>query len=109
MRKARKSRSDEDLHTWRKRTKDLYYALNLLSGKDRASVKKLKHLTSNLGDDHDLAFLQQHASSQRAGRAHSALSHRAAKKRKPLQKKTFRKGSKLLDAGFHRLIDGVLD
>jgi CHAD domain-containing protein len=98
MKRAAKSKSDDDLHTWRRRLKDLYYARKVLpnGGRTRVLVKRIKLLTSHLGHDHDLAFLQQHVLSQVTGNTHDALLRRAAKRRKPLQKMTFKVGRDLL-------------
>ena len=62
MEAAIRDGSNEALHEWRKRTKDLRYAVELLA---RASVKTMRpmaksahHLTDLLGQDHDLSVLQ---------------------------------------------------
>ena len=53
--------TDEQLHEWRKRAKDLWYHLRLL--RDlwpevvKPEVKAASHLADLLGDDHDLAVL----------------------------------------------------
>jgi hypothetical protein len=65
-RKAR-ARADDDpsvenLHEWRKRAKDLWYHLRLLSPSApigmKGEVKQAHALTDALGDDHDLAVLR---------------------------------------------------
>jgi CHAD domain-containing protein len=58
----------ENLHEWRKRVKDLLYQLRLLAGADSGDwaerIERTKELADALGDDHDLAvlddFLRQH-------------------------------------------------
>jgi len=52
---AAKPATDEDLHEWRKRVKDLWYQARLLSIKRVA--RDAKALSKLLGDDHDLAVL----------------------------------------------------
>ena len=53
----------ENLHEWRKRTKDLWYSLQLLEVADPARMKPLARtvhrLSELLGDDHDLVVLGQ--------------------------------------------------
>jgi hypothetical protein len=52
-----------------------------------------------LGAEDGLVFLEQHVSSQATGNTHDALLRRAAKRRGPLQKKTFKEGRNLLHRG----------
>ncbi len=60
---ARKRPSDANLHEWRKRCKDLWYHLRLLEETAphavRAHAEDAHLLTELLGDDHDLAVLQE--------------------------------------------------
>ena len=71
-RKARESRdvaqldsSPENLHTWRKRVKDLWYNTQLLKPiwpeQMSAAADELEKLGEFLGDDHDLVILRQTA------------------------------------------------
>jgi CHAD domain-containing protein len=59
---ARDEPSDEHLHEWRKRVKDLWYELRLMSEVSGPSVRgqaKDAHVLADLlGDDHDLAVLR---------------------------------------------------
>ena len=59
---ARDEPSDEHLHEWRKRVKDLWYELRLMSEVSGPSVrgqaKDAHALADLLGDDHDLAVLR---------------------------------------------------
>jgi CHAD domain-containing protein len=61
MRRAQRAPSDENLHEWRKRAKDLWYHLRLL--RDIApntmsgQIDEAHALADLLGDDHDLAVL----------------------------------------------------
>jgi CHAD domain-containing protein len=54
--------SDENLHQWRKRAKDLRYQLEVLEPLSpevmKAAAAQAKALTDLLGDDHDLAVLR---------------------------------------------------
>jgi CHAD domain-containing protein len=64
---AGSARSNQNLHEWRKRVKDLWYQLRLLepfgSKKLAATVADLKKLGEKLGDDHDLVMLEEAAQS----------------------------------------------
>jgi CHAD domain-containing protein len=64
---ARSRPTVENLHEWRKRTKDLWYHLRLLEpfapGIIGGAVKDARKLSKRLGDDHDLAIL--HAALER--------------------------------------------
>lgn len=61
MAQAGKGEHDEDLHEWRKREKDLWYATRLVTPSAPAvlgpQAKLLHVLSEDLGDDHDLAVL----------------------------------------------------
>ena len=60
--RARREPSVENLHEWRKRTKDLWYHLRLLAptspGIVGGQAKEAHRLSDLLGDDHDLAVLR---------------------------------------------------
>ncbi len=62
LERARRSRSLEDLHAWRKRVKDLWYHERLLAPVAGPAVgghaKDAHHLADLLGDDHDLGVLR---------------------------------------------------
>ena len=64
MRAAAAEPSDEHLHEWRKRSKDLWHALQILRPaapkRMRARAKQAHELSDLLGDDHDLAVLREH-------------------------------------------------
>jgi CHAD domain-containing protein len=55
---------DEHLHEWRKRSKDLWHALQILRPADpkpmKARASRAHRLSDLLGDDHDLAVLREH-------------------------------------------------
>jgi CHAD domain-containing protein len=69
-RQAKREPTDENLHEWRKRVKDLWYALQLLRpaspSRMRAWAAEAHHLSDLLGDDHDLAILHERALAARA-------------------------------------------
>jgi hypothetical protein len=98
MRRAHRSRSDQDLHAWRRRAKDLYYVIEL-GGAPKGLVKKFQWLAQLLGDDHDLALFLAHHESTTGPNAQARLRQRAKKRRRPLQKEAFRLGAKLFHDG----------
>jgi len=63
LRRARSHPTVENLHDWRKRTKDLWYDLRLLKpfapGLVGGAAKEADQLSKLLGDDHDLAVLHE--------------------------------------------------
>lgn len=63
FRRVRGGGSDEELHEWRKRVKDLWYHERLLAPISGPAVqghaKDAHRLADLLGDDHDLALLRQ--------------------------------------------------
>jgi CHAD domain-containing protein len=71
MRAAESEPSEEDLHRWRKRGKDLWYGLTLLNGAWsaplRAAAEEAHRLTELLGDHHDLALLRADLRERRLG------------------------------------------
>jgi CHAD domain-containing protein len=64
MRAAADEPSDEHLHGWRKRAKDLWHALQILRPaapkRMKAPAKRAHRLSDLLGEDHDLAVLREH-------------------------------------------------
>jgi CYTH domain-containing protein/CHAD domain-containing protein len=71
LREVEKDPSEANLHRWRKRAKDLRYALELLeatwSGPLEASAEEAHRLTDLLGDHHDLAVLREDLHERRLG------------------------------------------
>jgi CHAD domain-containing protein len=65
LRRVRQDASDEAVHEWRKRVKDLWYQLRLLRNAWPAPLKaasdEAHELSALLGDHHDLAVLAQRA------------------------------------------------
>jgi CHAD domain-containing protein len=96
MKAALADPTDDHLHEWRKRAKDLRYHLELLIPLNAPKIKPLatlaKDLTDLLGTDHDLAVLQSllittHATTLPQP-THSALQSLLAKRRRSLQRQT---------------------
>jgi CHAD domain-containing protein len=69
FRDADDARTDENLHEWRKRVKDLSYQLRLVQPVCPKAIagleKQIKRLGDRLGEDHDLAMLEAAAKSAR--------------------------------------------
>lgn len=63
MKRVRSSHAAEDVHEWRKRTKDLWYHLRLLRGSWKPVIGELAEqahvLADLLGDHHDLTVLAE--------------------------------------------------
>jgi len=64
MRAAADEPTDEHLHEWRKRAKDLWHALQIVRPahpkRMKARANRAHQLSDLLGDDHDLAVLREH-------------------------------------------------
>ena len=77
MRIANTLPTDDALHEWRKRTKDLRYAMELLQchARDRSDAISLRahELTNLLGDDHDLATLRTVVKGQNVAGAYQVI------------------------------------
>jgi len=101
--RARLDRSAEQLHEWRKRVKDHWYQTQLLTplwpSLMRLRSKSLKQLAEALGDDHDLAMMQQLMQSQPAlfgaESVHEQLGKAIEQRRSELQKLAFALGDEL--------------
>jgi CHAD domain-containing protein len=95
---ARKSATDENLHNWRKRAKDLVNQLDILgqtlSVRDSKRVEQLEKLGRLLGDDHDLMILENRLRELDAG-SHQKLQRPILTWRKQLQKTAFKLGRKI--------------
>jgi CHAD domain-containing protein len=68
MRRARDDPSDENLHEWRKRAKDLWYHLRIVRDADpevlETAANRAHELSDVLGDHHDLAVLAEEVRSR---------------------------------------------
>jgi CHAD domain-containing protein len=102
-RSARRQPSGENLHELRKRVKDLWYAAQVLRS---ASAKQMKltaarahELSSLIGEDHDLAILQERASERRDRFDDEAsfrlLAELIERRRRELRRKAMRLGKRL--------------
>ena len=96
MRAARKEPTAENLHEWRKRTKDLWYHLALLEAAWPPVMHTLAdeahQLSDRLGDDHDLAVLLEWASEHADS---GAIEHGVGERRLRLQGEAFAYGARL--------------
>ena len=103
MKAATDNPSDDALHEWRKRAKDLRYELELLSGIHRTQItplaKQAKRLTDLLGDDHDLcvlaAFIREHPHAKESPADVKLIESRITNRRATLQKQSRALGKKL--------------
>jgi CHAD domain-containing protein len=95
-RAADKEPSNEHLHEWRKRVKDLWYHSSLLQESWEPVMKALAdeahELSDRLGDDHDLAVLLDWANAHADG---AELEAAVAKRRQDLQADAFSYGARL--------------
>ncbi len=97
---ASRDRTDENLHTWRKRVKDLWYQLRLVQCVCPKAIcreaAEMKRLSEYLGDDHDLAMLTAAARGARlAPQEVQALLRWIAGHREELQSAAFDLGQML--------------
>jgi CHAD domain-containing protein len=69
LREVEQETSDETLHEWRKRAKDLWYQLRLIRDAEPELIGNLAaqthDLSDHLGDDHDLVLLREQAQRRR--------------------------------------------
>ena len=115
MRRAQADPTDENLHEWRKRVKDLWHAEQIMG---RAAPKKVKKLAKRthalsdlLGGDHDLAELGLYVGRHRdsfedrvAQVAHSAVINR---RRNELKRQAFALGPKLYRRSPKRFVQAI--
>jgi len=100
---AKRDPSTEHLHELRKRTKDLWHAAQILTPEKPKRMRKLARdaheLADVLGDDHDLATLQEAAGGQHRAMLTDAESTRLTKlierRRKKLQSEALRRAKAL--------------
>ncbi len=102
FRAARKEQSDEWLHEWRKRSKDLWYHLRLVRRcwpeVLDASADEAHELSDRLGDDHDLAILREYILSDEEPLTEGQRDHvlgLISKRRAELQADAFAYGERL--------------
>jgi CHAD domain-containing protein len=103
MRAAASEPSDENLHEWRKRVKDLWHASQIVRAaapkRMRRFAQRAHRLSDLLGEDHDLAVLRDRVEHSR-GRfddpaAQAALVGMIDRRRQRLQDEAFKRGAKL--------------
>ncbi|MGF7242046.1 CHAD domain-containing protein [Pseudomonas oryzihabitans] len=103
LKTARDKPTDDTLHDWRKRVKDHWYHTQLLAAAWPAEFKprqkSLKRLSEYLGDDHDLAVMQQLLVDEPtlfgASNTRLAIGESLAQQRERLQAKAFSLGLRL--------------
>lgn len=105
------------LHRWRKDVKDLRYALEAVDGGDKRSgrigklAQRADRLGEQLGEEHDLAMLEQrvraHKPLKRRRRARKALLKEIGGRRKKLRKRALRAGRELYEEKPRRFVRRV--
>jgi len=103
LKTARDKPTDDTLHDWRKRVKDHWYHTQLLAAawpaEFKTRQKSLKRLSEYLGDDHDLAVMQQLLVDEPtlfgASNTRLAIGESLAQQRERLQEKAFSLGLRL--------------
>jgi CHAD domain-containing protein len=94
MRDAAADPTTENLHEWRKRTKDVWHAAQLVTPaapkRMKRFAKRAHKLSDLLGDDHDLSVLREHV-----GRSDKPLLAAIDRRRATLQRRAFVLGAKL--------------
>jgi CYTH domain-containing protein/CHAD domain-containing protein len=100
MKAAAKRRCEEDFHEWRKRAKDLWYELRLLSpawsGPLEATSEEAHTLTDLLGDHHDLAVLREDLRQRNLGEGKTvALEAAIGRRQEELASEAFTLGKRL--------------
>jgi CHAD domain-containing protein len=103
FRDARDDPSDEALHEWRKRSKDLWYHLRLVRrgwpAVLEATADEAHELSDRLGDDHDLVVLAAYIDNAEVSLTDEQREHLHAvikERRSELQKEAFSYGERLL-------------
>jgi CHAD domain-containing protein len=115
MRRAKAEPTNENLHEWRKRVKDLWHAEQILRPAAPKRMKKLAKrthaLADLLGDDHDLAELRGYAERHREcfddGVAQVALMAVIDRRRKEFQRQALSLGSKLYARSPRRFVEAI--
>jgi CHAD domain-containing protein len=112
MKRAEADPTNEHLHEWRKRVKDLWHAEQILRPaapkKIKKRAKRTHSLADLLGDDHDLAELRLYVGRHRGDfddrMAQVALMAVINRRRKQLQRQAFRLGAKVYAQGPQRYV-----
>ena len=99
MKRARSSQAAEDVHEWRKRTKDLWYHLRLLRGSWKPVIGELAEqaheLADLLGDHHDLTVLAEDLDARQAIKERERIGELIERRKGELLKKALKLGSRL--------------
>jgi CHAD domain-containing protein len=113
-REAREDPTDEALHEWRKRAKDLWYHLRLVRRGwpevMETTADEAHELSDRLGDDHDLVVLVSHlddADVTLTADQRKHLRKLAAKRREELQEEAFCYGERLYAEKPKRFVDRI--
>jgi CHAD domain-containing protein len=115
MRAVERQPGDEQLHEWRKRVKDLWYASQIVTPaapkRMRRFAKSAHHLSDLLGDDHDLAVLKSYVDDHPYYFTHDSqrLALRAAigRRREQLQREALALGPKLYQQSPKKFVRSV--
>jgi CHAD domain-containing protein len=105
MRAVADEPTDEHLHEWRKRTKELWHALQILRPaapkRMQARAKQAHRLSDLLGDDHDLAVLREHVATTACPAedeaTRTALLSLIDRRRASLQREALKLGARVYD------------
>jgi CHAD domain-containing protein len=102
MRQARSDHQAETFHTWRKRTKTLWYALRLLEdrlGPADRRLSELARIQTWLGDDHNLTVLcsqvETSSAANRPGAERAQVVHLARRRQDHLHRMALKVGARL--------------
>jgi CYTH domain-containing protein/CHAD domain-containing protein len=100
MKVAARNGGEGDFHEWRKRAKDLWYELRLLScawsGPLEATAEEAHRLTDLLGDHHDLAVLREDLRQRNLGEGETvALEMAIGRRQEELAAEAFALGRRL--------------
>jgi CHAD domain-containing protein len=115
MQAARQEPSNEHMHEWRKRAKDLWHATQIVRPASpkrmKALAKQAHQLSDLLGDDHDLAVLRERV--VKGGVAFEQPSTRTAllavidRRRAELQREALDLGAKVYDRSPKRFVRSI--
>jgi CHAD domain-containing protein len=95
------ARDPERMHDWRKRVKSLYYALDMLGGKQARAMAAMTRRADRLGDvlggEHDLWMLSEYVSAQTLAdqAARALLLELIERRREELRKQALKLGARL--------------
>jgi CHAD domain-containing protein len=115
MRAAAADTSDEHLHDWRKRAKDLWHTAQILRPAGPRRMKRFARrahgLSDLLGDDHDLAvltdYVEAHAYYFADDAKRRALLAVIERRREALQRQAFELGAKLYEESPKRFVRSI--